>query len=211
MEPKRKRKYRRPKLAVREPWDPSKPIESGRQELFAVLCSVGENGVPLSQSDAYRKAYPSSRKWKNETVQDAASALARHYRVFPRREWLKRQAASSRIADATERKEVLSEIVRGRLTQFGEMGAAGFVPNIGPESRNMAALEEISSRIQTGGEGDGSDDSVIVKVKLRDPIAAIKELNAMEGAYPDGKGASVVQNIIANGIIIETNIRRQGG
>jgi hypothetical protein len=98
------------------------------------------------------------------------------------------QAASSRIADLTERKEVLTEIVRGRMHHFGTVGADGFVPNIGPENANSAALEEVTSRTVISGEGDGKDDAVIQKVKLRDPIAAIKELNAMEGVYPRGTG-----------------------
>jgi len=97
--------------------------------------------------------------------------------------------------------QILTEIARGRITDYGEMGATGFVPKIGPETKNVRAVEEMTSRILVSGEGDGSQDAILTRVKLRDPIPAIKELNAMTGAYPDDKAKKdaplpVVFNIV---------------
>ena len=56
-----------------------------QRERFAQEVACGK-----SQSDAYREAYAKSRKWKAETVQQAASRLMADSKVYARVEELRR-------------------------------------------------------------------------------------------------------------------------
>ena len=101
------------------------------------------------------------------------------------------------VADIHERKKTLSEIVRGRVGHFITAGADGVVPNVGPKNVNSAALEMVESRCVTAGEGDGKQAATITKIKVKDQVAAIAELNKMEGVYaPEKFEADVTHSMI---------------
>lgn len=112
------------------------------------------------------------------------------------------------------RQELLSqlaeEVMTARVTDYQEMGADGVWNNVGPDSKNTLAIRSLRSRTEISGEGAGS--STVVSDIAMEPretgIAAIKELNAMTGAYPAEKQPSPLVALIANGIVIETNIVR---
>lgn len=77
---------------------------TGPQETFAAGVAQG-----LSQAEAYRKAYPKSEKWKDETVWAAASRLAANSKVYARvQELLQKAAAANEVT--VER--VIREIAR---------------------------------------------------------------------------------------------------
>jgi hypothetical protein len=90
-------------------------------------------------------------------------------------------AAVSKVMTVIERKERLSEIARGRYADFVTAGPDGSWIDIGPEKINSAAICEVKTR--TEYDDDGDKPSVIMSVKLHDPIRAIAELNKMEGAH----------------------------
>ena len=75
-----------------------------KQEAFAVAVAAGE-----SLSDAYRKAYPRSLKWACETVHEAASRMAAHYKVKTRISTLR--AAAEKLS-TLEAARVLDEIAK---------------------------------------------------------------------------------------------------
>ncbi|MFA5107753.1 MAG: hypothetical protein WC497_05530 [Patescibacteria group bacterium] len=134
----------------------------------------------------YRDLYPKSRLWKDAVVHVRASELAR--KVAVRVKAIQCKAEDATVATILERKQALTEIIRGRLGNFVTAGADGVIPNIGPENLNSAALEMVESRCITMGEGDGKKDAVVTKVKVKDQVAAISELNKMEKVYVDGGG-----------------------
>lgn len=77
---------------------------TGPQEMFAAGVAQG-----LSQAEAYRKAYPASAKWKEESVWQRASKLAADVKVQSRvQELLQKAAAANEVT--VER--VIREIAR---------------------------------------------------------------------------------------------------
>jgi len=112
---------------------------------------------------------------------------------------LQKKAESAKIATVQERKEILTEILRAKLTDFMELGQDGSWVNIGPETKSGHAIQEIHSR--TEYDKDGASPTIYTSVKLINPIEAIKELNKMEGI---GKEETKVN--ILNQTIIQNNL-----
>ena len=81
-------------------------LENARHEKFAQELALG-----TTQRKAYRVAFPSSLKWKDETVDSKASALAKNDKVLARLKELQEEMAKSTILTAQERLEFLSGIV----------------------------------------------------------------------------------------------------
>lgn len=65
----------------------------------------------LSQRKAYRAAFPSSVKWKDETVDSKASVLANTDKVLERIRELQKESADDSILSVIERKRWLSELI----------------------------------------------------------------------------------------------------
>jgi hypothetical protein len=78
-----------------------------RQEKFARNLAKG-----MSQRQAYRDAYPNARKWKDESVDNKASALARSGEVSARLAELTRKAESKAVMSRQKRLEALSRIAK---------------------------------------------------------------------------------------------------
>ena len=81
-------------------------LNNARHEKFAQELSKG-----LSQRKAYRLAFPNSVKWKDETVDPKASALAKSDKVSARVKELQELSTSKAVKTATERKEWLTKIM----------------------------------------------------------------------------------------------------
>lgn len=91
------------------------------QERFAVLVAAGE----MSQSAAYREAYPASKNWKPESVHAKASELAADRKVSARIAEL-RQAASKKVGLKTA--SILEQVRRLAESDIaGVMNADGTV------------------------------------------------------------------------------------
>lgn len=130
-----------------------------------------------------------------KTAASMGSQLLRNIKIRETIEAAKSKEFDKSVADIQERKQILTEIARARLTHFGTAGVDGFVLNVGPENLNSAGLGEIQTRTEITGQGGKNEDQAIVtKIKLRDPIAAIDTLNKMDGLYRDttNNGATVI-------------------
>ncbi len=145
-----------------------------KQEKFILNVFSGMN-----QSEAYRQAGYANNSLA--TVKANASRLATSANVLQRLEKLQLKAESSKIMSVIERKERLSEIARGKLTDFMELGKDGSWVNLGTETPGSAAIQEIHSRTEYDENGD--KPTLYTSVKLHDPMKAISELNKMDGAY----------------------------
>jgi len=104
---------------------------------------------------------------------------------------LRQKAEDASVASVLERKQVLTEIVRARLPDYTTCGPDRDLINVGPESPNTAALQEIISR--TEFDKDGAGAAVVTKIKLHSNIQAISELNKMEHIY-DAEGSVTIDN-----------------
>lgn len=109
-----------------------------------------------------------------------ASRLARYGKIRDRYNELQEQAASDKVASEIERKEILSEIARGKLTNFMECGQDGAWINIDKTNMNTSALQSIDSTTKYDENGSAA---VITKIRLHSPVQAISELNKMEHIY----------------------------
>lgn len=65
----------------------------------------------LSQRKAYRAAFPSSKKWKDATVDNRASELYNTNEILGRVKELQEEAADASILSVIERKKWLSGII----------------------------------------------------------------------------------------------------
>ena len=137
----------------------------------------------MNQSDAYREAGYDVAKQTLATIHSNASRLANNVKVLERLEELRRKAEDETVAVPLERKQVLTEILRARLTDYTTCGSDRDLINVGPESPNTAALQEITSRTEYGEDGAGF--AVITKLKLYNPITAIDTLNKMDRLYSE--------------------------
>ena len=90
-----------------------RPLANARRERFAQLVASGR-----TQADAYREAYPSSKKWKLSALHTHSCELAALPEVVARVEALKRAAAEASVLGAKEFRERLTR-------QFRAADAAG--------------------------------------------------------------------------------------
>jgi hypothetical protein len=149
---------------------------TGKQEKFVLNLFQG-----MSQREAYIKAGYSAN-FAPAIIDSNACRLAKSNKVLVRLTELNSKVENAAIMSVTERRERLSEIARGRLTDYQEAGAdgSGYI-NIGKESPNTAAIAGIESATKFGK--NGNTGTLFTKVKLHNPVNAIAELNKMDNLY----------------------------
>ena len=84
-------------------------LKNVRHEKFAQGLASG-----MSQRNAYRAAFPNSKRWKDETVDSKASVLAKNEKVLERLRELAEQSTTEAVMNATQRKEWLTQIIRSQ-------------------------------------------------------------------------------------------------
>jgi hypothetical protein len=165
--------------------DPSKPLPNKLDEAFCLLVLKGE-----SQSDAFRKTRPHSCKWKETAVHENASKLAA--KVKPRIDWLKAQAdvqsakkAASAVGDLAARREMLWATIlecRAGLRPYADASPDGDLLFDVNRDNLTFAIESIEQHVKLDPTGGGKD-TVIRKMKVRDYLAYLQELNKLDGLY----------------------------
>lgn len=125
------------------------------------------------------------------SVRFIASENLTKLNIQQRLDELNQVAQDATIATVIERKQILTEIARGRLADFVTVGKDGAWFNIGKETMNSRALALATSKTIVGK--DGADDAVIIRVGLHNPIPAIAELNKMEKIY-EAEGRVIIDN-----------------
>ena len=151
-----------------------------RQENFALNLFLD-----MPQREAWGKAGYSTN-YSLAVLDVNASRLANSTKVKLRLAELRKKAEDESVATVLERKQKLTEIIRGNLLDYQEVGADGGYLSIGRDSPNTGAISEITSR--TEYDKDGSNAAVVTKVKLHNPIAAIDIYNKMDKIYNDIPG-----------------------
>lgn len=148
------------------------PLKNNRHERFALAILKG-----MSQKDAAIEA-----GYKNATpaIDVTACRLLRIDKIIERIRELQQQSEAGAVMSVGERKEKLSQIGRGLLTDYVDgKGKISLETNPG-------ALAEVVVEDWRGGK-EGRAYSQHKKVKLHPPIQAIQELNKMGGDYPPSK------------------------
>jgi len=160
-----------------------------KQEKFVLNLFGG-----MYQRDAYIDAYKPAH-CALSTIDANASRLANNDKVLRRLKELKEATAGATVSTVLERKEVLTEVIRGRF--------ADFMTHLTAEKLKSAALQEIRITEFVGGP-PGKDGAPRAKektttIKLHNPVQAIAELNKMEKIY--GEGSLVIDNRTLNIIV----------
>lgn len=152
-----------------------------RQETFCVKYFELGNATEAAIQAGYR---PKAARF-------IASRLLTKDNIRARIQELRQKLEDETIMNVSERQRKLTEIARARITDFMELGQDGSWVNIGEETPQGEAIQEIHSR--TEYDKDGSKPTVYTTVKLHDPTKAIDLLNKMDKIYSEG---SLVQNNI---------------
>ena len=137
------------------------------QEKFATGLAKG-----LSQAEAYRKAYPNSKKWKDESVWQKASVLASNIKVQSRvQELLQKAAAKNEIT--VER--VLREIARLAFFDIRKLvnddGTPKGLHELDDDTAAAIAGLDVA-RVGNAVVGEGE----ILKFKIADKNSALEKL-----------------------------------
>ena len=156
-----------------------------KQETFAQNLFKG-----MSQREAWTQA-GYSVKYAPSIIDVNACVLANSKKIQLRWAELNEATKDASVATVLERKQVLTEVLRGRLTDYTTCGPDRDLISVGPESPNTAAFQEITSR--TEFDKDGAGMAVITKLKLHSSIQAIAELNRMERVY-ETEGSTTIDN-----------------
>jgi phage terminase small subunit len=139
---------------------------TAQQERFAQEVAQGK-----SLSDAYRKAYPRSEKWKQETVHEKASRAAANAKVSARIAQLRAAVAKASILQAAE---ILNETRRVALSSvrslFGPDGKLLRPHELDPDT--AAAI----SSFEVGPDGT-------IKYRFWDKGAACDRASRILGLY----------------------------
>lgn len=150
-------------------------LKNSRHERFAVNVFKG-----MSQKDAALEA-----GYKPSRARYTGYRLATYGYIFDRIQELHKQVATDAIMTLREIMERLTEIGRARLTDYVTCGPDRDLINVGPESPNTGALQEITSR--TEYDKDGAGVAVINKLKLHNPMTAMDMLSKLRSDYPPNK------------------------
>jgi len=138
----------------------------------------------MSMANAYFKAGYESvdpGPQATELMQNNANVRAYYNQLMERKADVVTKALAESIASPLERKAILSEILRARLIDFiGDDGQ----PNLSKDTPNNRAAKEFYHKKRYDREGN---PIVTKSIKLTDPIAAIQELNKMDGSYAPSK------------------------
>lgn len=81
-------------------------LQNVKHETYAQGLAAG-----LSQKAAYLAAYPRSEAWKDQTVYNKSSALARRPEVVERVQELQKESTSAAIMSIAQRKEWLTVLI----------------------------------------------------------------------------------------------------
>ncbi len=158
-----------------------------KQENFVLNIFSG-----MSNREAYFQAGYSTKS-SMAVVDVNACRLANSTKVLLKLEELRKQATSNKVMPVQERLERLSEIARGRLTDYQEAGldGAGYI-SITKDSPNTAAIAGIESA--TKFDENGNTGTLFTKVKLYNPIPAIELLCKLDGSLksiPEGNTVNI--------------------
>ena len=155
---------------------------TSKQEEFAQMIASGSN-----QSDAYRKAYPPSKKWSNKSIWEASSKLMSNHKVVSRvdelREKYGNELMQNKLADLNEILTLMTNRVRIDPRElYLPDGSFKEMPNLTLEQAQNIA--EITTQEIFAGRGDDREQiGRIVKIKLVDLKGIFDSFLKTFGAY----------------------------
>ena len=152
------------------------------QKMRAFTLRVFQTDEPTS---SYMQIYKVKSK---RTAAASATRLLKKDNIQAYLTELRQKTVDDSVATVLERKQVLTEIIRARQTDFMTCSADGvWMHDIGEDSLNTAALRKIETTTMPFGSKDSDLKIILTKVELDDKIRATDLLNKMGGDYPPVK------------------------
>lgn len=155
-----------------EEYDGSTPLKNDRYEMFVAGVLSGKKHNQSILDAGFTPAHANARYM-------ARNILARP-NVAARLAFLRKTREDEMICSLMERKRILSQIARGKLVDYQDEKCN---ITINKESPNPHAIQSLEEEERSQGEEEDAAIVVTRKFKLRDPVAAITELNKLEGSY----------------------------
>jgi len=144
-----------------------------KQEMFCLSYFVLRNATQAAIEAGYKPK--AAHSMATENLQKPA--------IKARLDELSTKIEKGAVMSVQERMERLTEIARARLTEFMELGQDGSWVNLGEETLQGGAIQEIHSRTQY--DNNGANSTIYTSVKLHDPMKAIDLLNKMDKLYSE--------------------------
>lgn len=138
----------------------------------------------LSQREAYRQAFPTSKNWKDETVDSKACILAKDEKVMARLAELTNKLTERSLITVEQIVNQLGKIAFSDITEFATFGQKEVIMRGSPANINYVDFKESAevdgTIIQEVKQGkDGSS------VKLNDRMKALELLGRYLGMFTD--------------------------
>lgn len=147
------------------------------QEKFCQAIVEGKN-----QSDAYKKAYPKSRKWIPKSVNEKASKLAASAKVKARIQELKARVAELSCLNAADIQEEIRRLAHSDIAQIMKPGSVVKMPDeLDPATRSAVASFKI-------------DEYGRIEYKFWDKNSALEKAARIKGLF---KEDNAQQNSVA--------------
>lgn len=152
-------------------------LNNARHECFAQGIFTGMSATDSAIYAGYKPEWAGTNTTKLLTNTNIRDRIAELFTV----------SATSAVMSIKERMERLTEIARGRLSDFIKMNEDGTVASIDIKAGNNGALEDVVVTEFKGGPDHRAEEKR-TKIKLHDPVRCIAELNRMTpGAYAPSK------------------------
>ena len=146
-------------------------LKNSRHEKFAQARFKGRNQTEAAIEAGY----------KESRARFTGRDLATYSHIIERIKELHKATETSAIASVIERKEVLTEIIRGRFSHF--IDTEGNIVELTEENLKSAALQEVKI-VEFVDDKRARGKEKAMTIKLYSPIQAIDLLNKMGGDYP---------------------------
>lgn len=145
-----------------------------KQEAFAAGVAQG-----LSQAEAYRRAFPNSTKWKDETVYSRASELMADRKISGRvNELMAKAAAANEVTQERIVKE-LARIAFGNKRAVMKWGPGGVavIDSDALTDDEAAIVAEVQETVSSAGSS--------IKLKTHDKVKALELLGKHVGMFKE--------------------------
>ena len=150
---------------------------TAKREIFIVNVFQG-----MSQAQAYREAYPKSKKWKSNAVESNASTLMKNTKVLQRYEELRAMKVEKAVVTADM---VIAELALLAFSDPAKLfnSHGHLIPIQDLPEEVSRTISEVTTTIKSVGKGDDAEPYEVTKIKQHDKKGSLDLLGRHFGIY----------------------------